>query len=200
MLLLCCRGYHICTTDSLCFFQCSYSETASTSRACSQQTCCRCAWSRATAEHVAAAASTSAPREGCSLCICGLAARRADALQHRLVMSKCAPGTRLGLLSLLAQLPTLAPGEAATAATASPGAPPAPRDPLDGGAHAPAPQRAWGRSGALAQPAGGSGGRGRSRLAEAGPRTDFEARPAYRSALHGLVSCDQPLTHCRSWS
>ena len=116
-------------------------------------------------------------------------ARRADELQLRLVRCNCAPGTRLGLLSLLAQLPGLAPGEAANAAKATPGAPPpAHRGPPDGGAHAPAGQRAWGRSGALAQPAGGSGGRGQSRLAEAGPRTDFEARPASCSALHGLIS------------
>ena len=111
-------------------------------------------------------------------------------------MSKCAPGTRLGLLSLLAQLPTLAPNQAAAAAAAAHGAPPpVTQETLAGGAHAPASHSAWGTRGALAQPSGGTGGRGRSRLAEAGPRTDFEARPTSCSALHGLVSCDQCFTH-----
>ncbi|KAK9833447.1 hypothetical protein WJX81_006327 [Elliptochloris bilobata] len=110
-------------------------------------------------------------------------AARADELQLRLVMSGYDPGARLGLLSLLAQLPTLAPGEVAAASSSwrDPQQAAAPGGALGGaaeGTQGPALQRAWGRGALAASTAGAGGWRGRSRLAEAGPRTDFEVSEA----------------------
>jgi hypothetical protein len=122
---------------------------------------------------------------------------RADELQLRLLTSDVAPGARLGLLLLLAQLPSGGRGEGG-----GPRAPPG----VPAGAPARDAQSAPARQGGLglgsflssmtgarsqagqaapaaAPPAAGpaaaapaANGRARSRLADAGPRTDCEAR------------------------
>lgn len=115
-------------------------------------------------------------------------------------MSGCAPETRLGLLSLLSELPSLAsaaaasprpwpslqpwaPGHAVLGAPfdQAPGpigsVPGGPTSGASGGAQSAPRQHAWGGTAACAPAAAAAAGGGRaprSRLAESALRTDFE--------------------------
>ena len=153
---------------------------------------------------------------------------RADELQLRLLTSDVAPGARLGLLLLLAQLPSGGRGEG-DGPRAPPGAPagaPA-RDAQSAparhgglglgsflssmtGARSQAGQAAPAAAPPTAGPAAAApaaNGRARSRLADAGPRTDCEARDASPSpgSIWASVWARKPLVgkRCRAanrWS
>jgi len=147
---------------------------------------------------------------------------RADELQLRLLTSDVAPGARLGLLLLLAQLPSGGRGEG-DGPRAPPGAPAgapardAPSAPARHGglglgsflssmtgARSQAGQAAPAAAPPPAGPAAAApaaNGRARSRLADAGPRTDCEARDASPSpgSIWASVWARKPLVgkRCR---